>query len=229
MTGGGKQLPVSRKERARARRVMVIAAVIVMATPVMLASAILTDEPAYPPPPPSQIVLELDGHAKAGRWAQADALMDYRAKGAAMLPDLWAAAPEADREALVGFLKPMFRTTWEQAHAHPAFVAGTTLTTLMLRPDLALVEQAGEAPGGRPFALLYWIQRTGDRWRVVDRTKRVDHVHMEPGGIVASIRAQIHGQLGREPNLREFAANAPSWIGRVRSRTFPVGDLLEKD
>lgn len=201
-----------------------VAAVLVV-TPVMLAAALLGGPGTAAPEAPAAVVARIDALCRLGKWAEVDAFIDYRAKGRLLVPDLWDAAPEADRAALDTLLKGVFKDTWLKVFATDEFKQRTTLTEMAVGPDLALVEQLPPSGGS---ALRWWLERRGDSWMVIDRTTRTGLIHNEAGGPLRNIRKHIADQLGHPPSLREFVDNAPSWMSRLRVRRFRVDDMLGK-
>ena len=214
--------------RRRTFRVLGTAAGVILLTPVMLAMAIMTEPPTYGPKPPVMVVAQLDKLAKKGDWAAVHRLIDFRAKGQRLVPDLWEPAPDADRQAFAELLKGMFQDQWEKMAQNPIFVTGPVWTTTEMHgPDQALVEQIAMS-SGREYALRYWLARRANEWVVVDRTRRVGRRARDPRRLVATVRRKVATQLGREPTLREFTANASSWLGNVRTRSFSADDLIPK-
>lgn len=176
--------------------------------------------------PPSLVVAHLDAAAARDDWSTAFALVDFEARGQALLPDLWAAAPASSRAAMVEFLKPIFQQTWTKAHSSAALQDGGHLETTLIGGGRVIVERVG-ADGEGEVALRHTLEPRGPSWRVVDRRSRTDTVVHDADLVIRSIRGRITGTLGREPNLEEFVANAPSWLGQVRSVKFRVGELPE--
>ncbi|MFT7625504.1 MAG: hypothetical protein ACI9WU_004695 [Myxococcota bacterium] len=206
-------------------RAPIAVGVALLALPLLIGAAI-PFEASIPEPSPLYLVRAMDSAAHAGDWEAAHGLFDYRAKSRSMLPDLWDPASESEREDMVMFLQPLFQTTWEKAWGSETFKAGIQETTVLLAPDRALVEQTGFSADGMEHTFRYWLTHHEDGWHLVDRTRRKDGVHHESSGLVGVIRKRIQGELGREPTLREFVINAPSWLDRVRVRTIRAGDLM---
>ena len=209
------------------RKLLVLGSVaaVLIVTPIMLAAALAGAAREAVPESPSGVVARIDTLCRAGRFSEVDPFIDYRAKGRFLVPDLWDAAPEADREAFVALLKDIFKDTWTEVFASEAFKAGTTLTEMAVGPDMALVEQVA-LKGNSAFR--WWLERRGDRWIVVDRTLRNGTIHNEPSGKTRNMRAHMTEQLGHAPTLREFVDNAPSWMARIHVHRFRVDDLLGK-
>lgn len=212
--------------RRRTFRVLAAAAGVILLTPVMLAMAIMTEPPTHGPEPPAAVVAHLDKLAQKGDWDAVHQLFDFQAKGRRLVPDLWAPAPEPDRHAFAELLKGMFQSQWEKVAQNPIFVAGPVWTTTEMHgPDQALVEQIAMS-SGREYAIRYWLARRTNEWVVVDRTRRVGRRARDPRRLVAAVRQKVATQLGREPTLREFTANASSWLGSIRTRSYSADDLI---
>jgi hypothetical protein len=140
-----------------------------------------------------------------------------------MLPELWAAAPEEERLALVTFLQAQAERTWTKAHTSEAFTQGNRLSEIQLGPELILVEQiVKSSTDAKENGFLYWFRLDEGQWKIVDRTQRIDGRHREPSGLVRVLRNRISSQIGRPPTLGEFVANAPSWLPRIRIRSLAV-------
>ncbi|HIA00844.1 MAG TPA: hypothetical protein EYN06_10375 [Myxococcales bacterium] len=205
------------------RRPLLTAAIaFLIITPLILLAA-WSPSPSQSVQSPSALVLQLDELAASGRWEQVHKMVDYQKKGADLVPDLWAAGSEEARSTLVTLLQSLFEKTWTQVHKSRAFMSGSRLSEMYLSPTDMLVEQVALA-GEPEQALRYWVVRGNDGWVIWDRTIRVGKIHHTRGGYVAAVRKKIAEQLGRPPTLGEFASNAPSWLGRLRTRRIRVPD-----
>lgn len=178
---------------------------------------------AAAPPPPAAVLLEMDENARAGRWESVHAHFDYRAKGRAMVPKLWDAATEHERSALIDWLRYLFEKTWEKNHASEAFRTGTTIETVVEGTTTAVVSQSGWHNGVQ-HGMNHYMRWDGARWVVFDRTRTRAGLEYKTKHLVKRILGKITNQLGREPNLSEFVANAPSWNAAYRQRRMRIGE-----
>ncbi len=212
----------------RPRRRLAIAAIgsaaVGLVAGATLSTLVFTARTAGDLAPPSWVVHQLDAAAARGDWETALRPVDFDARGAALVPDLWEAAGVEDRRDLVELLKPIFQATWEKAHKSPALEGGGHLESTLIAGGRVSVERVGADAEGEA-ALRYTLEPRGPDWRVIDRRTRTDTVVHDADLVIRSIRGRIAGTLGHEPNLREFVANAPSWLGQVRSVKFRVGEL----
>ena len=198
----------------------ILAAIAVGAvTAPMVVVCVVVDTPTAAPDSPAALVQQIDAYAQNGQWKKVHKMIDYRSRGRDLVPDLWDNADKASQLDLVTMLQGMFRNTWEQVHALPPFET-TTLTTTVVGPSHVMVEQ-NSTSGHQAFR--YWFEKRDSQWTVVDRTVRKRDTNHEPSGKVRVIRARIKNELGTNKlTLRDFVANAPSWVGRVRARRFKV-------
>jgi len=209
----------------RRRKSMIIAAASLGGIAVIVAlltRALTSNPPGGDEVTPSMVIAQLDGWAAAGEWKKVDTLVDYETKGRTMVPDLWDASDEAGRLAMVGLLKQLFYASWQRYHDKDAFKAGIEVRETMTGGNTATVEQVAEEPDGTELAMIYHLVRGQGGWTVVDRVYRRGGVVNSTELFVKSLRSNIARELGHEPTLKEFAANAPSWVGRLRSRFIAV-------
>lgn len=202
-------------------RVVAITVGFVISIPFMWSTAPI-GEPEALAQSPSAVIVELDQRALAGDWAEAHRLFAYKNKGRTLLPDLWESASTEAKNAFVSLWKPQFRLGWERTRGAPDLKNSQwTLSEELLSPERALVEQR-TIRRGRTLAIRYWLIKRQERWVIADRTYAVDGIEHSGTKIVQRIRLKITEQLGRKPTLEEFVANAPSWIGRVRVKTYRI-------
>ncbi len=202
-------------------RVVAIMVAFVVLIPFIWSTALM-EKPEAMAHSPSTVIVQLDQRAQAGDWAGAHRLFAYKYKGRTLLPDLWESASTDSKNAFVSFWKPQFRLGWERTRGAPDLKNSQwTVSEELLSPERALVEQR-TIRQGRKLAIRYWLLRRQERWIITDRTYAVDGVEHSGKKVVQRIRMKIAEQLGREPTLEEFVANAPSWIGRVRVKTYRI-------
>ncbi len=190
-------------------------------TAVVLAKALVSDLMTGDPQPPSLVLTELDAAAREGRWAEADAWVDFTVPSRALVPDLWDAADAPSRQKMMLFLRSLFQQTWQKYHGRRAMAAGTHFEATRIEPTLVIVENVGFDAEGEE-ALRYTFEAKPEGHRVVNRRARIKRQVNNPNQTIKSVRGRIETQLGRPPTLDEFVANAPSWLDRVRARKIEV-------
>ena len=179
----------------------------------------LMNQPSSDGDSPSYVVRELDNRALRGDWDAAHRLFSYETKGRTVLPELWETATAVERSAFVGFWRPQFRKGWERVRGGDQRTSDWTLSEMRLSETSALVAQT-LVGSDRGVVIRYWLARVDGVWRIVDRTYLIDGVEHSGTPLVRLIRQKITAQLGRIPTLGEFVANAPSWVGKVRAKSF---------
>ena len=184
----------------------------------MLSMALMS-QPSSEDESPSYVVRELDKRALRGDWDAAHRLFSYETKGRTVLPELWEPASQAERSAFVAFWRPQFRKGWERVRGGDRLTSDWALSEMRLSETSAVVAQTLTA-ADRGVVIRYWLSRIDGGWRVVDRTYLTDGVEHSGTPLVRLILQKITAQLGRTPTLGEFVANAPSWVGKVRAKSF---------
>ena len=212
----------------RTLSVLVTCACGLLATPLMLAMALMADPPSAEPPTPLHTVQKLDTLMQAREYDAANQLVDFRAKGRGLVPDLWEAAPENERTDMVLFLEDMFLASWRAWRTGEGILAGDfVFSETRTSANTAVVDQLRLVDGARRLSgFRYYLSLESQRWIVVDRTSVVHGNQRAVEGRVKVIRSRIAADLGPQPTLREFVVNAPSWLSRVKARTFRAGDLI---
>lgn len=206
------------------RAAIAVVVSVVIITPIILWAA-MRPNPSAGPGSPSPLIQRIDSFAASGEWNKVHSHVDYRAKGESLVPDLWAAGSQSEREELIELLKSLFEKSWTKAHDGAAFSQGMRWTELAVSPTEVMVEQV--AVGTEPEqAMRYWCVLGEHGWRIKDRTIRMGNIHHARRGFVNAVRRKIAAQLGRKPTLGEFVSNAPSWLGRLRTRRIRVPDTL---
>jgi hypothetical protein len=208
------------RQQHQVLRVVAVTTAFVVATPFMLSMALMS-EPIVDEKSPASVVIELDTRALSDDWIGAHRLFSYVTKARTVLPELWAEASSTDREAFIAFWQPQFRTGWERTRGAELREARWALDEVRLSNGRALVEQR-TTDNGREVVLRYWLQKLTTGWRIVDRTYVIDGLEHSGTPLIRMIRQKITAQIGRIPTLAEFVANAPSWTGRVRAKTFRI-------
>lgn len=179
-------------------------------------------------PGPEDVVDAIHAAWLAGDRAGMHGHVDYRARLADQLGEVWAAAPEVDRERAVEMMQGMFVQTlakyWDEQ------VAGRTLLTRTRYggPDAAWVEVAtapepalaGEAPARQEFAWRYRLQRSDGVWKVTQREFQLGFARSDTSRFYPMALRRIGSDYGRTPTLAELNANLPSLMGRMRQRAF---------
>ena len=174
-----------------------------------------------------QVVERIVAYEAKGQWDDADTLIDYRTKGAALVPDLWEAGSQSDRAGLVDMLRAMFRERSKEILVNPRLQSGTVWTEVRSGPDEVFVEVRA-APGEPDLAVYYWLRRAERGWVVFDRHLKLGASHYTPEKNVEVIRRKIAGSIGHPPDLAEFVANAPTWVGIVKVRRIKITDDMMK-
>jgi hypothetical protein len=214
------QSPAAKKRR---QTLMVAGAASVVAlAAVMFLMRTATDPPVDSGPAPAETVAKLDQFAGAAEWDKVDTLVDYETKGRNMVTDLWDASDQNGRDAMVRLLKQLFYASWTRYHTSGEFKGGFETRETMTGADTATVEQVADGPDGREFAMMYYLSKRSNGWVIVERVHRRGDITNTTELFVKSLRKNIASEIGHPPTLAEFAANAPSWVGRIRSRMIKV-------
>jgi len=199
-------------------RIVAVTTGFVVATPFMLSAALMS-EPQPGAESPARIVLELDQRALRGDWSAAHRLFSYERKGSVVLPELWKAANDDDRAAFIEFWKPQFEKGWNRTRGGDLRDKTWRIDETWLSDERVLVQQRVDS-GERDLVLCYWLEQAASGWRIVDRTYLIDGLEHSGTPMIRMVLRKVTAQIGRSPTLREFVANAPSWVGRMRAKNY---------
>jgi hypothetical protein len=219
-------------------------AMVLWAAATVLASEACVDA-APRGPGPEEVVDAIHAAWLAGDREGMHVHVDYRARLADQLGEVWAAAPRVDRERAVAMMQGMFVQTlaryWDEQ------VAGRTLLTRTRydgpgaawvevatapEPAAAAPEPAARERGGTParqeFAWRYRLQRADGVWKVIQREFQLGFARSDTSRFYPMALRRIGADYGRTPTLAELNANLPSLMGRMRQRAFKL-DATPRD